>query len=341
MNHPTTILSMGRLQRAALLLIAIACGNLILGSSGTMAATSPLPGPLVSVDWLHKHADAVQIVDVRDDPNSMGNDPKYAKANGKKYLVRSGGHIPDAIAVNFWTLRDKHKINGQTLDFQFPTLNEFQEIMRASQLKNVKPIVLAPTGDNAISLQEAAFLALELEVYGVPKDQIAILDGGTHAWIAAGYPVDVDLILPMESSHWTAKRSHPELVIDTHQAATASKHKAELLDARPLTQYIGLTRTRVIPKSGHIPGARMLPPAALYRQDTNGAWHFLTAKEYATALHELGLQKTDSAIVYCNTGQYAAGAWFILNRIMDEPQVREYAGSMYTWERLGEPVSSL
>lgn len=340
MNHPTPHLGMRRTHRAVLLLIATTFGNLILGSSA-MATTSPLPGPLVSVDWLHKHADAVQIVDVRDDPNSMGNDPKYATANGQKYLVRSGGHIPDAIAVNFWTLRDKHNINGQTLDFQFPTLKEFQEIMRASQLKNGKPIVLVPTGDNAISLQEAAFLALELEVYGVPKDQIAILDGGTHAWIAAGYPVDVDLILPMESSHWTAKKSHPELVIDTHQAELASKHKEEFLDARPLTQFIGLTRTRVIPKSGHIPGARTLPPAALYRQDANGSWHFLSAKEYAKALHELGLEKTNSAIVYCNTGQYAAGAWFILNRIMDKPHVREYAGSMYTWERLGEPVSSL
>lgn len=340
MNHPSPTFSWCRLQHAALLFITIACSNLMLDSSA-MAATSPFPGPLVSVDWLHKHADAVQIVDVRDDPNSMGNDPKYAQANGKKYLVRSGGHIPDAIAVNFWTLRDKHKINGQTLDFQFPTLNEFQEIMRASQLKNGKPIVLVPTGDNAISLQEAAFLALELEVYGVPKDQVAILDGGTHAWIAAGYPVDVDLILPMESSHWTGKLRHPELVVDTHQAEVVSKQKGELLDARPLTQFIGLTRTRVIPKTGHIPGARMLPPAALYRQDADGSWHFLSAKEYAKALHELGLEKTNSAIVYCNTGQYAAGAWFILNRIMNEPQVREYAGSMYTWERLGEPVSSL
>lgn len=315
----------------------------LLGWCGIAMASQAvqLPGAIVSVKWLHDHADAVQIVDIRDDPNTQGNDPKYNTYNGHKYLVKVGGHIPDAIGVNFWTLRNKHKIKGETLDFQFPTLQEFQEIMRASQLKNGKPIVLAPTGDNDISLQEAAFLALELQVYGVPAKKIAILDGGTHAWIAAGYDVDVDLILPMESSKWTAKLTHPELVVDTKQVAKAEKHGEELLDARPLTQFIGLTRTRIVPQSGHIPGAHPLPPAVLYRQTADGSWHFLTPSEYAKVTKTLGLKQTSSSIVYCNTGQYAAGVWFILSRIMGEHHVREYPGSMYTWEHLGQPVAHL
>lgn len=300
-----------------------------------------LPGPLVDAKWLHDHADGVQIVDIRDDPNTQGNDPQYAKSNGHKYLVKVGGHIPDALSVNFWALRAKHKVNGKTFDFQFPSAEEFQEIMRASQLESGKPIVLAPTGDNDISLQEAAFLAFELEVYGVPAKQIAILNGGTHAWISAGYDVDVDLILPMESSKWTAKPTHMNLVANTKQVAAAQQKGTKLLDARPIAQFVGVSRSPAVPQLGRIKGAEPLPPDALYFEANDGSWHYMHAKTYAAAMKALRLKAGTPSITYCNTGQYAAGAWFILDRIMGEKHVRMYPGSMYTWEHLGRPIAHL
>ena len=308
---------------------------------GVSIASTQLPGPVVSVKWLHEHVHAVQIVDIRDDPNTQGNDPKYARSNGHKYLVKVGGHIPDALSVNFWALRAKHKVNGKTFDFQFPTAKEFEEIMRASQLENGKPIVLVPTGDNAVSLQEASMLALELVVYGVPAKQIAILNGGTHAWIAAGYDTYVDLILPMESSKWTAKPSHMNLIVNTKQVAAAQKKGAVLLDARPIAQFVGVSRSPAVPQPGRIKDAVSLPPDALYYKANDGSWHFMQAKSYAAAIKALRLKAGAPSITYCNTGQYAAGAWFILDRIMGEKNVREYPGSMYTWEHLHRPIAHL
>ncbi|MDA3878619.1 MAG: hypothetical protein PF483_16250, partial [Halothiobacillus sp.] len=146
MNQRTVLKSWG----CSLMLLLIP----IIGEGVAVAAQAgALPGPVVSVQWLHDHAKSVQIVDIRDDLNTLSDNPTYTTINGKKVLQLSGGHIPDALSVNFWALREKRKVDGKTLDFQFPTAEEFQVVMQTSQLENVKPIVLAPTGDDAISLQ--------------------------------------------------------------------------------------------------------------------------------------------------------------------------------------------
>lgn len=313
-----------------------------IGSGVSAAAQSPvLPGPVVTVQWLQDHAKSVQIVDIRDDLNTLMDKPTYITVQGKKMVQLSGGHIPDARSVNFWALREKRQVDGKTLSFQFPTAEEFQVVMRTSVLENGKPIVLAPTGDDAISLQEAAFLALELETFGVPADQIAILNGGTHAWLAAGYPVVVDAIVPMTSSKWQAGKERHDLLATTAQVEAAQKAHEPLLDARPLSEFIGVARSPVVPELGHIQGARALPSEALYYRAEDGSWRYMNAAHYRAALRSLHLGKVSPAIVYCNTGQYAAGAWFILNRILALHDVREYAGSIYTWEKMGLPVVGL
>ncbi|MHB8921245.1 MAG: sulfurtransferase [Halothiobacillus sp.] len=319
---------------------------LLLGvfSGGAFAAApkvDDLPGPLVSATWLHDHAQSVQIVDLRDDLDSLSNEPKYYTENGKKVLDQIGGHIPDALSVNFWALREKRKIDGKTLDFQFPTAEEFQTVMQTSQLENNKSIVIVPTGDQGISLQEAAFLALELQVYGVPADQVAILNGGTHAWIAAGYPVVVDAVVPMTSSHWAVKSTHTDLIVHTAQVRAAQKAGELLLDARPLAEFIGVSRSPVIAELGRIPGAEAMPAEALYYRAEDGSWRFMQADRYKAVLAALRLDTAKPSIVYCNTGQYAAGAWFILHRIMGLNRVREYTGSIYAWEHHGLPVVGL
>ncbi|WP_197490314.1 sulfurtransferase [Halothiobacillus diazotrophicus] len=314
----------------------------VMGIGQARAAESTvLPGPLVTVQWLHDHAKSVQIVDIRDDLDGLMDNPKYITIKGKKVLQLSGGHIPDALSVNFWALRVKRTVEGKKLDFQFPTAEEFQVVMRTSVLENGKPIVLAPTGDDAISLQEAAFLALELETFGVPADQVAILNGGTHAWLAAGYPVVVDAIVPMDSSKWLAGKERHDLIATTKQVKAAQRSHESILDARPLSEFIGIAKSPVVPELGHIRGARALPAEALYFRAEDGSWRYMNAAHYHAAVRALHLGKVSPAIVYCNTGQYAAGAWFILNRIMGLHHVREYAGSIYTWENKGQPVVGL
>lgn len=315
-------------------------GAMVLGACGA-AHASALPGPVVTAQWLHEHAGEVQIVDIRDDLNSLTNDPEFTKVGGKKVLARVGGHIVDALSVNFWALREKRDIDGKTVDFLLPTAAEFQGVMQASQLEHGKPLVLVPTGDDATSLQEAAFLAYELQLFGESPDDIAILDGGVHAWIAAGYEVDTDAIAPLESGHWTAKPPRAGMTADIAQVQAAQRSHELLLDARPLAQFAGLDRTPVIPVKGRIAGASPFPAELLYSLAADGSWRFLTPAQYKAVLALGGVRHTAPAIIYCNTGQYASGAWFVLVRIMGLKGFKEYQGGMNEWVSHKLPVVTL
>ena len=318
-----------RLTSAGLLLL-LGCAN---------GAT--LPGPLVSVQWLHQHAAEVQIVDIRDDLNSLTADPQYKTVAGKKMVDQVGGYIPDALSVNFWALRETQAVDGQNIDFMLPSPGQFQEVMRASQLEPGKPVVLVPTGDDSTSLQEAAFLAWELQLFGQAASDIALLDGGTHAWLAAGFAVDNDAIAPMDSGHWSAQPARADMLADAVAVQAAQRQHALLLDTRPLAQYIGAERTPVVPRAGRLAGARPLPAELLYTRDDAGAWHFLPADQARHALALDGVGALAPSIVYCNTGQYAAGAWFELEHIMGLHGVREFPGGMHEWELRGLPIEGL
>ncbi|MHB1669868.1 MAG: hypothetical protein ACYCSR_15150 [Thiomonas sp.] len=206
-------------------------GAAALGLCG-WAQAGVLPGPLVTPLWLNAHAKEVQVVDSRDNLNTLSDNPKFTTVNGKKVLDVVGGHIIDALSVNFWGLRQKRDIDGKKVDVLLPTAEESQASMQGVQLQQDEPIV-APTGDDATSLQEAAFFAWELPLFGVPAEQIAVLDGGTHAWIAAGCPVDTDAIAPMTSSQWKAEPPSPKLLASTEQVQAAQRARKPLLDARP------------------------------------------------------------------------------------------------------------
>lgn len=305
----------------------------------TTAHAAVLPGPLVTPPWLHDHAKQVQIVDIRDSLGSLTDDPKFSTTKGgQKVLEQVGGHIPDALSVNFWGLRQKHVIDGKTIDFMLPTAKEFEESMQAVQLEQGKPIVIVPTGDDATSLQEAAFFAWELQVFGVPAEQIAILNGGMHSWISAGYDVDTDAIAPMSSSKWKAQAPNPALLATTGDVEAAQRGHKLLLDARPLAQFAGLEHTPVVPVGGRLAGASALPAELLYRNAGDGSWRFLSAHVYRKVLAGGGVRRLSPGIVYCNTGQYAAGAWFVIDRIMGVKNLREYPGGMNEWVQRGLPI---
>ena len=307
------------------------------------AHAGTLPGPLVDAAWLHDHAGQVQIVDVRDDINSLTADPKFEDRDGRRVLVRVGGYIPGALSVNFWSIRATHTVDGKTIKFLLPKAGDFAEVMQASVLEPGKPIVIVPTGDDPSSLQEAAYLAFELQLFGTPAQRIALLNGGTHAWIAAGYPVDTDAIAPMESGHWTARAPQSDMLASTQQIADSLQRKAGagLFDARPLAQYVGLDESVVATRPGRIPGSKPIPPDVLYRTASDGSARFLSLAQYRTILKLMSVPKQQPMIVYCNTGQYAASVWFILDRLLGDSAVRVYPGSINEWSHLDKPMAAL
>lgn len=295
-------------------------------------AAKPLP-PLVGVSWLKAHAAQVQIVDVRDDVNTLTDDPVVRAIDGKKTLEKVGGYIPGSLSVNFWALRTK--------DFRLPSPRDFQAVMQASQVMNGKPIVIVPTGDDATSLQEAALFAYELVYYGEPQNQVSILNGGVHAWIAAGGDVDEDAIAPMSSGNWTRKPLDAGVRAVAWQVQHAAQDRATLVDARPTGQFDGLSASPAVGHPGRIAAAVSLPPSLLYARDPrDGSWRFVAERQDQASLAKAlgGSWATRPAIVYCNTGQFAAGAWYTMARIDGDHSVQAYPDGLHAWSELGLPL---
>ena len=83
--------------------------------------------------------------------------------------------------------------------------------------------------------------------------QASLLDGGTPAWVAAGFPVAGEVVPAIRGT--LTPRPRPEILAD---AAWVRAHLGDstvaLLDARPAADYAGTSGSAA--PSGHIPGAR-------------------------------------------------------------------------------------
>ncbi len=302
-----------------------------------------LPGPLVTPQWLDAHKDAVVVLDVRDDVDSFSQPPEFAQdeKSGARFLVESGGHIDGALLIDFRQIRTPKMVDGVKIMAQMPSAQQFSAVMAGSGVMQTdKPFVIAPVGDSVGAMNEAARQYFQMLYFGVPRAQLAILNGGTNAWIQAGLPVSTEKPARV-AGDWQAGPKNPQILASLTQVKEALQQgRVQLIDARPSDQFLGLSRSPVVKAAGHLPGARSLPANGITR--VTGASHaFLNADEYRQIYQYLGIANATPSITYCNTGHMASGAWFIHSEILGNVDARMYAGSMTEWTNLGNPVAGL
>ncbi len=134
--------------------------------SGGVAQAFTLPGPLVSADWLAKNKFEVQIIEVATNFDSFMNQPnnnQTTQAN-KRIVVDFGGHIEGSVLMDFSTVRVEWVINGNKVNYLIPTQADFQKIVQSTGVKNDKPIVLVPFGQNHVDIDEALRILWQFKV---------------------------------------------------------------------------------------------------------------------------------------------------------------------------------
>lgn len=311
-------------------------------SFAAAAAATSLPGPLVDAQWLKAHLSEVQVVDVRDQPETFTTPPRFTTdAKGKKHLAAVGGHIAGSRLLRFADIRTAREVGGRDIGFMRPSGYEFQSILQDAGVDGGKPLVVVSPADasesidaGTHSLDMAARLYWTLKTFGT--DQVAILNGGLAAWLQAGYPVNTEAAEPFPGS-WTANEPKLDWTADSAATAAAVTHGVQLIDARPMPQFLGISKVGVLPKPGHIQGARVFPTDAIVRTQGIAAF-YLDKAEYAKILPQLGISPSQPSITYCNTGHLAAGAWFVMDEIVGVPKTRMYDGSMLEWLSEGRPT---
>jgi len=300
------------------------------------AVAVELPGPVVSVDWLVKNRQDVQLIEVRSDMESFKQKPEIEvdKKTGAKTVVSVGGQIPSSLVVPFKNVRAERELNGKKVKNLIPEKADFEKLMQSAGVKSDKPIVIAPMGLDVSDVDEALRLFYELKVFG--SNKVAVLDGGTGAWILSGQEV-VTGPVKSEAGNWVATAYHKELVASSEDVKAASEtKKTQLVDGRQPAFYLGLVKKPDVLTYGKIANAVDFAPELLLA--TKGGVKFF----YPSATYEKIAKNIDVArkptISYCNTGHLASGPWFVMSELMGWKDVKLYDGSLYLWTMENRPT---
>jgi thiosulfate/3-mercaptopyruvate sulfurtransferase len=231
----------------------------------------------------------IQVEDLADPPSQTLLDIRWQLSAGSQPDLYAAGHIPGAAFVDLD--RDLAAPPGPGGRHPLPAAEDFQRAMRAAGVSAGRPVVVY---DDANGLPAARAWWL-LRYFGCP--QVALLDGGLGAWLAAARPLAEGDETPEHGGDFVARRGGMP-VLDARQAGELAR-AGVLIDARAPERYRGETEP-MDPVAGHIPGARNWPlDRAL---DADG--RLLASAELAEALG--GLIGDADVGAYCGSGITAA-----------------------------------
>ena len=314
---------MKRLPKSSLMIL------LMLLSPVALAVN--LPGPLVGTNWLKANKSNVTILDIRADVKSFTGQPVFSKdkKTGKLSLVKVAGHIPGAHLVDYKHLRGDQIINGQKIEKMLLGKTDFEKLMQSVGVNKGDAVVIVSKGETVLDATSATRLYWSLKYYG--QDNMAILNGGMAQWLKDGGKVS-NVAEKVKPGNWVATAERKEILATSDDVKKALKDKSvQLVDTRPVSQYMGTYRKSYVFADGHIPGAKNLPNELLTGPKGKAGF---TPKEKLMKISEtLGIQPQGKIITYCNSGHLASGSWFFYHEVMGNKQARLYDGSMHEWTK--------
>jgi thiosulfate/3-mercaptopyruvate sulfurtransferase len=167
--------------------------------------------------------------------------------------------------------------------------------------------------------------------------EVAVLDGGWQAWLAAGLPIE------------TAPPSYPPTSMTTRAAWPRTIERRDLaarlpsvvlLDGRAAERYRGDVEP-VDPAAGHVPSAISAPIGGNLGLDGR----FLPAAELRHRFQLLGAvparpsDPTPTVVTSCGSGTNACQTALAM-RLAGLPDPLLYVGSFSDWSRAGQPVAT-
>jgi thiosulfate/3-mercaptopyruvate sulfurtransferase len=168
-----------------------------------------------------------------------------------------------------------------------------------------------------------------LEFFG--HRDVRLLNGGTRAWTAAGFPLTMVSEPPAEST-WTGERRTE--ILSTWKDVLEGLHDPDvaLVDTRTDGEYCGTTvrsaRGGAVPGAIHLEWTRNLGPDGTFKP----------AAELRAMYEQAGITPDREVVAYCQGGYRAAHAYLAL-RLLGYPRLRNYLGSWREWgDRVELPI---
>ncbi len=262
----------------------------------------PLPIPTVPPQWLLRHLgdSDLRILDIR-----------WTLADGPDASGYATGHIPGASFIDLdRVLAGPPGPGGR---HPLPPPDEFGREMREVGISVGSRVVVYDQVTGA-----AARAWWLLRAAGVA--QVAVLDGGLDAYLRAGGVLSQQVPTPTPGNLRVESFSgqvSAELIPQLQQRGYW------VLDARAGDRYHGAPNP-LDPRPGHLPGARSLPWAELFTEDSR-----LDHEGARRRLRELG-HSGQPIIAYCGSGVTACALLLALEAA-GAPELHLYPGSWSEW----------
>jgi len=202
----------------------------------------------------------------------------------------AAGHVPGAVFLDLDT--DLAGPPGAGGRHPLPDPDALRRVLRSAGVRSGVPVVVYDAGDGA-----AAARAWWVLRWAGVRD-VAVLDGGWPAWLAAGGASSTEPPHPAPGDVDVTPGGMP--VLDADAAADLAR-SGVLLDARAAERYRG-EREPVDPVAGHVPGALSAPTA----EDTGPGGRLLPAAALRERYAALGVADGVRVGAYCGSGVAAA-----------------------------------
>jgi thiosulfate/3-mercaptopyruvate sulfurtransferase len=261
---------------------------------------------LVSTDWLAAHLGEPDLA-ILDTSVFMTADGRDAAAEF------AAAHIPGARFLDIDRVAD----HASGLPHMLPSAAEFgAEMARLGVNRDDRIIVYDHSPLR--SATRGWFMARH---FGA--ERVAILDGGLAKWRAEGRAVEQGPASPRRGRFAAVARGGDIVT----KAMLLGGLAGPLLDARGRGRFEG---SEADPRrgvaAGHIPGARNLPFAALYRDDGT----MRPAEELAAAFSEAGIDPQRGFVASCGSGVTATSLLFAAH-LLGGRGLQLYDGSWSEW----------
>ncbi|RNC86211.1 MAG: sulfurtransferase [Winogradskyella sp.] len=200
-----------------------------------------IQSPLVSVEWLHEHLEAQNLIVLDATIPKVSGDVSYD----------SGELIPKS---RFFDIKTKFSDVNAEFPNTLPSIKQFQDEARKLGVNRNSPIV-AYDKHGIYSSARAWWL---FKYFG--HENVAVLDGGFPEWKECGFDIEQQYFIDFEEGNFFATE-HKELMTNFEGIKEYSHDKdALIIDARAKKRFSGeVPEPRKGLRSGTIPNSKNLP----------------------------------------------------------------------------------